>query len=279
MKPVVLASMRAFFSLFFLLIVTCLYAQNGDFRLGARSAGIGGASTTITDGWSIFNNVGAMGALDYSTGLLSYQNRYDVSAFQVVGGGYVHHTDLVNAGISFFRFGDNLFNQQKMTLAVSNTFDMVSLGLGASVVQYSIETLGNQQAIVLEFGGLAALTEQLTLGAHAYNITQARLSDEETLPTVLKAGLAYTPIDALLISAEVQKDLDFDAIMKIGLEYEIIEKVWVRTGFSTEPFKSAFGAGWQWKAFQIDYAFSDQTDLGAIHELSLTYLIKKLAGE
>lgn len=271
--------MRTFWCLFLLFSATQLLAQNGDFRLGARSAAIGGAATTVTDGWSIFNNVGALGALDHSSGMLSYQNRYDVSAFQVVGGAYVHHTDPLNAGVSFYRFGDNLFNQQKMTLAVGNSFDMVSLGLGASIVQYSIESLGTEQALIIEFGGLAFLTEQLTLGAHAYNITQSKLSDEETLPTVLKAGLAYTPTDALLVSAEVQKDLDFDAILKFGLEYEIVKKVWVRTGFSTEPFKSSFGGGWQWSDFVIDYAFSDQTDLGAIHEISLTYLMRKSSHE
>ncbi len=267
--------------IYFILIISSISAtaQNGDFRLGARSAGIGGTSSTLVDGWSIFNNIGAIGALDRSSGMLSYQNRYDISAFQVVGGAYVHHTNPINAGVSFFRFGDDLFNQQKMTLAIGNNFDMVSLGLGVSFVQYNIESLGNQQAVVLEFGGLATLTEELTLGAHAYNITQARLSEEETLPTVLKAGLAYTPTTALLITVEVQKDLDFDAILRAGLEYEIVKNVWVRTGFGTQPFKSAFGAGWQWKAVQIDYAFNNQSDLGAIHEISLTYLLKKGASE
>ncbi len=271
--------MRALLCLACLIISFSTTAQNGDFRLGARSAGLGGTSSTLVDGWSIFNNIGALGALEQSSGMLSYQNRYDISAFQVVGGGYVQHTRPFNAGVSFFRFGDDLFNQQKMSLAIGNSFDQVSLGLGVSFVQYSIESLGNQQAIVLEFGGLAALTEELTLGAHAYNITQSRLSDEETLPTVLKAGLAYTPTSDLLISVEVQKDLDFDAILRAGLEYEIVKHVWIRTGFGTEPFKSAFGAGWQWKSFVIDYAFNDQTDLGAIHEFSLTCLLKGSSGE
>ena len=271
--------MRASLCLAFLTFSLYLTAQNGDFRLGARSGGLGGTSSTLVDGWSIFNNIGALGALEQSSGMLSYQNRYDISAFQVVGGGYVQHTQPFNAGISFFRFGDELFNQQKMSLAIGNRFNRVSLGLGVGFVQYSIESLGNQQAVVLEFGGLAILTEQLTLGAHAYNITQSRLSDEETLPTVLKAGLAYTPTSALLISVEVQKDLDFDAILRAGLEYQMVKNVWLRTGFNTQPFQSAFGAGWKWKVFRIDYAFSDQTDLGTIHEISLTYLLKRENGE
>lgn len=271
--------MKAWLCFFLFVFSYHLSAQNGDFRLGARSAGLGGTSTTLIDSWSIFNNAGAIGALDQSAGMLSYQNRYDISAFQVVGGAYVHHTDVVNAGLSFFRFGDDLFNQQKMTLAVGNSFDQVSLGLGVSFVQYNIESLGSEQAVILEFGGMATLTEQLTLGAHAYNITQSRISDLETLPTVLKAGLAYTPIKALLISLEVQKDLDFDAILRAGLEYEIVKNVWVRTGFNTEPFKSAFGGGWKWKSFVVDYAFNDQSDLGAIHEVSLTYLLNERTGE
>ena len=74
-----------------------------------------------------------------------------------------------------------------------------------------------------------------------------------------------------MLNAEVEKDLDFDAYFRFGLEYEIIEKVKFRTGLVTEPFESAFGLGFAPSAFDVDYAFRNNPDLGDIHELSIAY--------
>ena len=265
--------------LLFLGLIACSVltsvGQDGDFRLGARNSGLGGASVTLEDGWSLYNNVAGLGSLDHSAALIGYQNRFNLSALQVVGAGYTHHTSLVNAGVSFYRFGDDLFSQQKITLAVANTIDRISLGAAVSMLQNSVEGLGNSNAFVVEFGAIARITKQLKFGAHAYNINQAEVVDGETLPTVLRGGITYTPISSLSVTVEVQKDLDFEEIFKAGIEYEIIKNVWVRTGISTEPFKAAFGAGILWKSFLVDYSFNDQTDLGDIHEISLAYLFGK----
>ncbi len=260
-----------------LLIVLCisLSAQDGDFNLGARNSALAGASATIEDSWSIYNNIAGMAGISSSTAMISYQNRFGVSEFQVVGGAYVQKTNSFNVGVSFYRFGDELFNQQQMKFAVANTIDWVSLGLALDVVQASIESLGTTRSLVLEFGGIATITDQLKFSGHAYNINQAKLNEQETIPTVIKAGVLYQPVKSVMLIGEIQKDLDFDEVVKIGLEYEIVQSVWLRTGISTNPFKAAFGAGTKWKQFGLDYAFNDQTDLGSIHEFSLQYFLRK----
>ncbi len=250
-------------------------AQDGDFRLGARTSGLGGVSTTLEDGWALNNNIAGIGRLDHSMAMLSYQNRFNVSSFQVIGGGYVQRMGFGNAGVSFYKFGDDLYSQQKMTIGYANHIDMVSLGIAASIVQVSIEGLGTESAVVIEFGGMADITKQLKFGAHVFNLNQADLAEDIPVSTVIKAGIAYLPIEQLSLSLEVQKDLEFDEIVRIGLEYEVIKNVWLRTGISTNPFKSAFGAGFLWRNFTLDYAFNDQSDLGVIHEFSLGYLIGK----
>ncbi len=258
-----------------LLMLSESHAQDGDFGLGARNSALAGASSTLQDPWAIYNNIAGLGAITSSAGMISYQNRFGISAFQVVGGAYVQKTNLLNAGVSFYRFGDDLFNQQQMKIAIANQIDRVSLGLAASMVQVQIESLGSTNAIVLEFGGIATITDQLRFSGHAYNLNQAQLNEEETLPTIIKAGLAYQPIAKVLLVGEVQKDLDFDEIVKLGLEYEIIEHVWLRTGISTNPFKAAFGVGAFWRSVGIDYSFNDQTDLGSIHEFSMSYELSR----
>lgn len=258
---------------FLSILCSPLLAQDGDFNLGARNGALAGASATIEDGWSIYNNVAGIAGIANSVGMISYQNRYAISEFQVVGGAYIHQLQHFNTGISFYRFGDDLFHQQQMKLAVANKIDRISLGLAIDIIQVSIESLGVKRSIVLEFGGIASITDQLKFSGYASNINQAKLNEQEAIPTLIKVGILYLPVEALMITGEVQKDLDFDEIVKIGLEYEIVPNVWARTGISTNPFKAAFGAGTRWKQVGIDYAFNDQTDLGAIHEFSLQYFL------
>lgn len=258
---------------FVMLLSILCSAQNGDFRLGGRSAAIGGASVANSDAWSLFNNVGSIGAIDQSSGFLTYQNRFNISAFQVVGAGYTHHSSFGNVGLGVYRFGDDLFNQQKLSVGFGNTIDKVSLGLSVNLIQYHVETIGTTKAFVIGFGGLVQLLEGLSLGAHVYNLNQANITNDLSVPTVIKTGLSYQLGTSVLVNLEIQKDLDFAETLKAGIEYELIKNAWIRTGVSSNPTKAAFGAGFRWKKSMIDYAFNDQSVLGATHELSLAYLI------
>lgn len=270
--------MRSFVTCFlFCFHVTISSAQGGNYNFGARNAGLAGASLTLGDAYSLFNNIGGLGRVENHTAFAGYQNRYKISEFQVIGGGGVFHHEIGNAGVGYYKFGDDIFSQQKLHLAIGNTMQMVSLGLGVDVIQYDIQSVGTQRALAIQFGGVAEITPQFLFGAHIFNLNQATLVSEtgERLPTVMKGGLSYRPTDELMLNVEVEKDLDFDEVFKGGIEYRIIENVFLRTGISTQPFIGAFGLGFHPKKLQFDYAFTNDSELGNIHEFSIAYSIKK----
>ncbi|MCP4457824.1 MAG: hypothetical protein GY816_07345 [Cytophagales bacterium] len=264
-------------TLIFISFIACMngYSQNGKYPMGARNAGIGGASIVLQDHWSLFNNIGALALSNSNVAFVSYQNRFNISEFQVVGAGYVHVFEKVVSGVGFYRFGDDLFNEQRVNLAIGHKLDHVSLGLSIDYLQYSITTVGSKGALLFEFGGVAEITDKIQFGAHIFNVNQAKLSTEEQLklPTVMKAGVSFKPSEQLMINIETEKDLDFDEVFRLGLEYQIVEKIYLRTGFGTEPFNSAFGVGFYPKQVQFDYSFSNDTNLGSLHEMSVSYLL------
>ena len=265
--------MKFFYYLISCAFLSLLHAQDGTFSLGARNAGLAGTSVTLNDEFSLFNNVGGLAGVKNHAVFTSYQNRYSISEFQVIGGGGIWHHRLGNAGIGYYKFGDDLFSQQRLHFAIGNSFQMVSLGLAVDWIQYHIETIGSQQVLAIQFGGIAELKPQLLFGAHIFNINQATLisETEEQLPTVMKAGMSYRPTNELMLNTEVEKDLDFDEVFKAGIEYQIVENIFIRTGFNTRPFLGTFGLGFHPKRFKFDYAFSNRAGLGTIHELSLAY--------
>jgi hypothetical protein len=250
-----------------------LFAQNGRFDLGARATGMANASVTLGDSWSMFHNIGGLARVENSTAVFSYQNKYGIPEFATFGGAFVKPMLNGVAGIGVFRFGGDLYNEQKINVGFSNQFGFTSLGLNVNYLQYNIEGVGSKGMVMLDFGGLATLTEQLVFGAQVTNINQAELSSfsGEKVPSVMTAGLSYRPQKGLMLNAEIEKDLDFDAYFKIGIEYQIIEKVKIRTGLVTEPFESAFGVGFAPSSFDVDYSFRNNPNLGDIHELSIAY--------
>ena len=269
--------MRVTFLYALLLISSFATAQSGRYAMGARQAAMAGTSVTLADQWAVFNNPGALGNHTGDQVFVSYQNRYGLAELSQFGVGYVRDFGKPVLGVGFYRFGGDLFNEQRVNLAAAHKLDRVSLGVSVDYLQYAIATVGSRGVFVLDFGGVADLTEQIRFGAHIFNLSQTKLVKEtgERIPTVMKAGLAFTPIDELTFQVETEKDLDFDEVYRIGLEYRIIERVHLRTGFSTAPFNGAFGFGLYPKKFQFEYAFVGSAELGAIHELSVSYDLTK----
>lgn len=259
----------------FILSLLTLIGQDGRFELGARHSALAGTSSTIADGWSIFNNVGSLGNIPSSSFNLSLRNKYDIEALRVMGLAYTHKGKLMNGAVSIYRFGDDIYNQQRISLGLGNRFQFVSLGIGASILQYYLESIGTKRVLILEFGGVAELLPELLISGHIHNINQADLNKEETIPVVMKVGFSYRPLETLMINTELKKDPGIAGSISLGIEYTVLPILILRTGFSPKPQAGTFGLGIHPQHFSLDYAYSVQNQLGNIHELSLAYHLNK----
>lgn len=245
--------------------------------MGARSAALASASVTIEDEWSTFNNIGALSYVESISAFGTYKNLYGLPELSSIAFGITLPVLGGTAALGAFRFGGDLLNEQRASLGFSNRFGIVSLGANAGYYQMNIEGGGTSTAFLFDFGGHAQLGNKICFGAHISNINQAKLSEvtNEYIPTYMKTGLSYRPNEQLMINAEVEKALETDLRFKMGLEYEIIETVFIRTGLITAPFKSNFGLGFDPGRVSVDYAFGNHPDLGDIHQFSFSYRIKK----
>lgn len=258
---------------FLLFISSRLFGQAGDYSLGARSAATGTASATMADAYGLFNNPAGLAQLDAASVFASYENRYRIEDFQVMGAGAALPLGKFATGLGFYRFGGKLYNEQVIGLRIANKLGFVSLGAGVNYVQYNITGIGTRGVVVADLGGIAAVNSQWHIGGHIYNITQSKLvtNTGERVPTVMKLGVSYRPISAFMVNLETSKDIEYPAIIRAGMEYFIIPQLALRTGFSTEPFIACFGLGFKPGKFQVDYAFRNDTRLGELHQMSVIY--------
>jgi hypothetical protein len=104
--------------------------------------------------------------------------------------------------------------------------------------------------------------------------------EKQDIPFTYRGGLAYKlPSIDLLFSLDAVKTIDRDADIAFGAEYAASDEVVLRLGNNynpNSPFTPSFGIGFSIKGrYEINYAFADYADLGAVHRAGFTFRFKK----
>lgn len=261
-------------ALFFFLLSFTSKAGNDPFSFGARALGMGHIGLLNHDAWAVHNNIGALGWANYSSAAIAYDNRYNLQALnQMAFASAIHTEKWGNVGIGASRFGADLFNQTRASLGWAKSFGIASLGIQAQWYQISATDFPSRNFLIVQFGGMAKLTSKIHFAGSIYNLTQTKGSEyqDEKIPTIVRAGFSFLPNDNVKLMTEVQKDLDQDAVIKAGLEYELVEKCWLRTGFVTQTNQVCGGVGFEWRNLMFDYAVNRHPHLGWTNSIGIQY--------
>lgn len=180
-------------------------------------------------------------------------------------------------GAAFFRFGDELYNEQLLTIGYSNKFGLASLGLKVNYIQYHAEGFGRSGAFTVSFGGIAEITPRFSVGATIENINQPVLVEgsESPIPTRFIVGTSFKFSEKVFAITELEKDLENSPVAKAGIEYAFHKKVTARSGFNVNPQAAFGGLGFKIKKFKLDYAFQFHEYLGAAHQATVIVSLSK----
>ncbi len=265
---------------------------NGPGVRGARAAALSNASVALGgEVWSMGNNVAGLGEMQQRTVGFYAENRYFSPALNVGALAVAIPLGLAppaaptpdgaapvwaRRGVVAFeaqRFGGALYNETRVGGGYGYRFGQISLGARVDVLQVSIEGLGSRRVLLGTLGGqIEIVPRRLSFGASLYNLNQARLASyqDERVPTVLRAGLAYRPSAQVLLLVETEKDVERDANFQAGLEYRPVPMLAARLGLATLTEQASAGIGVQTGSFQIDYAAAFQQALGFSQHLSVS---------
>ncbi len=258
--------------LVFTILAKIAIAQSISTQMGARSGGMGYASSGSFDEWSLFNNPGGLGKIEQINAAFSLEVQSQLKGANRTAALFNHPLKWGTLSAGIFRFGDDLYNEQALSVGFGNQVGIASLGVKASVIQYQASGFGVFRAVTFDFGGITELTEKLFLNAYILNLTQSRIGeDNEPLPTRLTAGISYHPGKNIYMTTELSKELDYASSWRTGLEYSIQQKVFFRTGFNLHPNASFFGVGINKKKIRFDYSVQLNQLTGASHQASASY--------
>lgn len=252
-------------------------AQSVSTLVGARGAGMGYASATLRDEWSLLNNVGGLSKLNQPVTAFACEVRPGLIGANRASAVFSFPLKTGVSGFGLFRFGDDLYNEQIISAGYSNQFGIASLGLKLNYIQYRAAGYSTRNALSLNFGGIAQITPLILVGAYIVNLNQPKLSsiDKERLPTKLVTGMSFKPIERLLLAVEIEKDLDYDPTFKMGMEYQAQKKIYFRTGFNYHPNAAFLGIGYVIRKVKIDYSLQYSSSLSASHQACASYQLER----
>ena len=237
--------------------------------------GMGNIQSIQRDEWSVFNNVGGLGKVKQKVIVSAFEARPAVAGANRMGAGIILPFSFGTTGIAIHQFGDDLYRESIASAGFGNQFGNTALGVRITYIQYRATGFENHSAVSVDFGGITEITPKIQVGAFITNVTQSTLrnTDHELLPTKLHLGIAFRPDEKILLATELEKDIDFDPTLKMGLDYCIYKKISLRTGYHLSPASLFFGTGYERKNMKIDYALVLPNQIGTSHQVSVSYSI------
>jgi hypothetical protein len=256
-----------------------LSAFEGAGIVGARSAGMGRASVSLTDFWSIQNNPAGMALQENIAAGVYYENRFLLPELSLKSAAVIVPANFGVLGLSFNQFGYSLYNENKLGIAYARSFGpMLRIGLQ---LDYLSTRFGNgyegKDNVTFELGVQSQLTETVILGVFLFNPVKARLSEftDERLPVIMRFGLTYLMTDKLIGIAEIEKNFDLDPSLRFGMEYALTDVFYTRAGLATNPGLFTFGVGIILNNLHLDIAASMHQVLGVSAQAGIIYQFGK----
>lgn len=262
----------------FVILIFATYkviAGNDNSPTGARFAGIGNAAVSLSDLWSVQHNQAGLAYIKNIQAGIYYENRFLIKELGLKSSALAIPLKAGTIGLNISSFGYSSYSENKYGLSFAKAFgENISAGVQLDYLTTNIaEGYGKKNAIAGEAGVQARLVKGLTIGMHIFNPTRTRLAkyDDERIPTILRLGLDYKFSQKLIVAIETEKDINYKAVFKAGLEYLPIKELYLRAGISTNPALSSFGFGLNLKQFKLDIAASYHSVLGVSPQVGLKY--------
>jgi hypothetical protein len=268
-----MGTLKNFFGWLLFCIPCISIAQVCPTSLGATAHGLGNVNTCTEDAWSVFNNPGGLAASREITIASTYKLLPAASGFnQMAALVTLPEGESISFGLGLFSTGDKLYNEQSIALAVGHRMGHTSLGLRTNLLQFSAEGFGSRTALSISCGGITQITQRLSIGAYIHHLNQPHFTEakDQRIPAVMALGLSFKTTDQTTLFAELEKDVRYNPLWRLGMEYRPVRALTVRSGVNLYPGHFFLGLGLHHRQLNMDYAMQYGSAVGLLHQLSLT---------
>ena len=256
-------------------IVGVAAAQFEPKPLSARCQAMGGASVAVRDfsgsnvnpamlGWLRRWNV----SIDYRQLMVLKGMGYKSVALAAPTG------NIGAAAVYYTHFGDLAYNEQSASLHYGiRVAKGVSVGVGVYYL-HSGTNDGHYEPFNSATGSVGVQyspNEKLCFGLSAFNLFFVRRDGVHRIPVQMNFGAAYKPLESLLITTELEKNIYDPLRVRLGVEYCIIDRIPVQAGVATSPMVYSIGVGYRHRHIRANLCVAVQQRVGVTPGVTLGY--------
>ncbi len=257
-----------------LFLLVFYFKSFGQIKPGAKQISLSHSDVALaSDSYALFNNPAG----------LAQQNRREFSIYyspspfginKLANGAAVYHepTKYGSFAVAYTNYGFELYKENNFFVSYSNRV-LQNLFIGATLSYHnlSIKNYGSSNSYSLLVGFLAHVTENFRIGFAIDNVTRSSIGQEDNqIPMIFNFGISYTLLSKLFFTTAIEKEIDKNASLRVGIDYQIIKYLNLRIGAMNEPSSFSAGIGINYSIFEIDYGMFNHQDLGFTHQIGIT---------
>ncbi len=238
------------------------FAWENEFISDARSVSLGNIQLFSEE----LSNPSCLSFIENSAVHLTLNNRFQIEELNTVKVSAVYHNRFLDTGFSCSEFGFETYKQYLSKLGFSKKIHK-NLSLGGSII-YQYESFFSKEPehrFSGDFSFYYELNKQFTFSLlnRYYNQTKENF--------LFLSGINYCFTQSSSILVEYASDFRQYNNLRLGIEYELLDAFFVRTGLQTLLKQPSFGVGYTVDLFTFDIAFEVHSVLGTSSTASVTY--------
>ncbi|VAX26287.1 hypothetical protein MNBD_IGNAVI01-3191 [hydrothermal vent metagenome] len=256
-----------------IILLAIQFNSSAQINPGAKQIALSHSSVALAnDVFAIFNNPSGIAQQNWrEIGIYYSPSPFGIS--KLANGAAVYHepTNIGSFAIAFTTYGFELYRESNFLLSYAyNLSNKFFFGVTAKYHNLKIERYGTDNALSFSISSLAYLTNNWRIGFMIDNVTRSSYGNEkDQIPVVMELGTSYDLLETVSLNASLQKELDRNASIRFGIDYEIVRYINLRLGAMNEPSSFSAGIGINYSLFEIDYAVFNHQDLGFTHQFQV----------
>lgn len=266
------------FVLSFFIFTSSVNAQNGyNTTTGARGLGMSDAVMGYQNIDAAFGNQAGLAFLPSFSIMATAQRRLALNELSTTAVAAAYPMNFGTFAVQAQYFGFENYNETKIGLAYARKLGKkIALGAQFSYLSTKIPLYGQSGVPVFEIGLHSEIIKNLSASAHIVSPAEIKINEDESLPTILRLGLTYRPSEKVLMTIQADKDIDYKARFRAGIEYKLSPIFRLRCGTSSHPAQVSFGFGVHLKnGLGIDAASAYHAQIGFLPGVGLRYALQK----
>ena len=248
-------------------------ANSKSYTQDVRGKSMG--NTGIASG--TLDNPSAISFADRPFVIFGYENRFNISELAEYSAGFAFPNTVLDGSTSLYRFGYEHYSENFLHVACSKKlFSRFSMGVSLNYffVQTS-EEADNQWKLTADIGLLWKIRDDLTCGVGLSNFLLTKSNASYPFQRKFRIGFSYFIAPTFELCLEYDKMDKESPFYKIGADYQIIENLFLRTGFFGKPFIPTAGLGYRMKKWRFDLAADNHPYLGLSTSIGFIYFLER----